>query len=93
MSSQHLIRNWDKLKSWLDQDREFLLWRKRLAGFVDVWRQTGQQETGLLVGAFLTEAEKWLGDRRDRLSTDERDYVVASVGFHKREQDKTKHRR
>jgi WD40 repeat protein len=93
LSHEALIRNWDRLKAWLDQDREFLLWRKRLAGFVEVWLRTAQQETVLLAGAFLVEAEKWLSERCDRLSTEERDYIAASVACHKREQEKTNRRR
>ena len=47
----------------------------------------------LLDGAFLTEAENWISGRRDSLSIEERNYVVASVARHKSEQDRTNHRR
>ena len=93
LSHEALIRNWDKLKGWLDQDREFLLWRKRLAGFVDDWLRTGREETRLLAGPFLVEAEKWLSERCDRLSTEEREYIAASAACRKRELDRTNRRR
>jgi WD40 repeat protein len=93
LSHEALIRNWDRYKTWLDQDREFLLWRKRLAGFVDVWIRNARQETGLLAGAFLTEAEKWLNERSDRLSSEEREYVSVSVACRRREQNRTGRRR
>src|SRR5260370_2068304 len=88
-----LISNWDKFRAWLDQDREFLLWRKRLAGFVDVWVRSGRKETGLLSGAFLTEAETWLNKRSDRLTTEEREYIRASAACLKREHDRMNHRK
>lgn len=92
LSHEALIRGWERLRAWLDQDREFLLWRKRFAEFVDAWRRTGQQEDRLLAGAFLVEAETWLRERGDRLSIAERDYISASVACRKREQHRAKRR-
>ncbi len=93
LSHEALIRNWDKFRAWLDQDREFLLWRKRLAGFVDLWIRNARRESGLLAGAFLGEAEKWLDERADRLSPEEREFISASTACRKREQDRTNRRR
>ena len=65
LSHEALIRNWDKLKGWLNEDREFLLWRRRFSEFLRVWREDSQKEKGgtLLSGTFLVEAEKWLIER------------------------------
>jgi hypothetical protein len=93
LSHEALISNWDKFRAWLDQDREFLLGRKRLAGFVDVWGRNGRKETGLLSGAFLTEAETWLDERSDRLTTGEREYIRASAVWLKREHDRVNRRK
>src|SRR5205085_11791266 len=32
VAHETLIRTWPRLRIWLDQDREFLLWRQRLSG-------------------------------------------------------------
>lgn len=92
MSHEALIRNWDKLRAWLDQDREFLLWRKRFGEFMGAWRHDRNQEDTLLAGAFLVEARKWLSERGDRLSAEERDYIAASVARRQREQQKARRR-
>ena len=31
VAHEALFRSWQRLRAWLDQDREFLLWRRRLA--------------------------------------------------------------
>ena len=46
LSHEALIRNWDKLKGWLNEDREFLLWRRRFGEFVSGWREDNQKEKG-----------------------------------------------
>lgn len=85
VSHEALIRNWETLKGWLDQDREFLLWRRRFAEFVGAWRHDPTQEGTLLTGAFLVEAQKWMHERGDRLLAEERNYITASVDRQERE--------
>jgi WD40 repeat protein/KaiC/GvpD/RAD55 family RecA-like ATPase len=88
LSHEALIHNWDRFGVWLDEDREFLLWRRRFTQLVDVWRAAGQAEDRLLAGALLVEAEKWLNARADDISGHERDFITASATYHKREQAK-----
>lgn len=92
LAHEALIHNWDKFKVWLDQDREFLLWRKRFTALLDVWHGAGRHEDRLLAGALLVEAEKWASERGDSLSAEERGYVAASVTYRKREQARARRR-
>jgi WD40 repeat protein len=93
VSHEALIRNWDTLKNWLDQDREFLLWRRRFAEFVTAWRRDRAQEGTLLTGAFLVEAQKWLSDRGERLVGDERNYINESLARRERDRRRARFRR
>src|SRR5262245_1321396 len=94
LSHEALIRNWDKLKAWLNEDREFLLWRRRLSEFFKAWQCSPEtdKEGTLLTGTFLVEAEKWLTERGDRLTNEERTYITASVD-HRNRQEKEEQRR
>src|SRR5215813_8977417 len=89
LSHEALIRSWDKLKGWLNEDREFLLWRRRLSEFFKAWQRSTEtdKEGTLLRGTFLVEAEKWLGERSERLPENERKYIDDSIALKNRERE------
>ncbi|HYC59247.1 MAG TPA: toll/interleukin-1 receptor domain-containing protein [Thermoanaerobaculia bacterium] len=68
-----LIRRWDRLREWLNTDREFLLWRQDLSLY-----RAGSPE-GIPQGTLLATASKWLRERGDDLNPDEREYIEKSV--------------
>lgn len=78
VAHEALIRHWQRLKEWLNQDREFLLWRERLRTAREEWLRTNQDKDDVLRGAILSEAERWLGQRSE-LTDDERAYITQSV--------------
>ena len=79
VSHEALIREWKLLRTWLNDDREFLLWRQRLRLASTEWHRTGRDEGVLLRGALLTEADRWRTSRRDELNDDEREFIQISV--------------
>jgi hypothetical protein len=79
VAHEALFRSWGRLRAWLDEDREFLLWRKRLADAKREWERTGRDPSVLLSGPALTEARNWLGRREGRLEAEERALIQASV--------------
>lgn len=85
VAHEALIRNWKRLRSWLDEDREFLLWRQRLRGAFAEWKRTEQDEGSLLRGSTLTEAERWFAERPQDLTQDELDFIHESVALSERE--------
>ncbi len=71
VAHEALIRGWKRLARWLERDREFLLWRKRLQA---------RMETGAhLTGAALGDATRWRKTHDADLSAEERAFVEASV--------------
>lgn len=60
VAHEALIYHWSRRQNWLNEDREFLLWRERLRGARDAWLRTRQDSEALLRGALLSEAERWL---------------------------------
>ena len=86
VAHEALIRHWDRLKGWLDADREFLLWRQRLRGLLQEWEHTNQDAGVLLRGALLAEARGWLSRRPGDLSEAERQFIQASVVLKEQEE-------
>lgn len=70
-----LIQSWERLRLWLDEDREFLLWRERLRIYLAENKKSGT----LLSGAPLAEAERWLGEQPEHLSSEEIGLIQESL--------------
>ena len=78
VAHEALFRSWERLRSWLDEDREFLLWRRRLQGAVAQWHESDHDEDTLLRGGALAEAARWLGEHPEGLE-DERVFIEESA--------------
>ena len=79
VSHEALIRQWQRLQGWLNENREFLLWRERLRGRVNEWQHNTQDDGTLLRGALLVEAQRWLSQKADTLTDEEKNYIRHSV--------------
>jgi hypothetical protein len=78
VAHEALISSWGVLRAWVNEDREFLLWRERLdALFAESERAEGKEDA-LLRGSLLIEAQKWLDLRSSDLSNHEREFIAAS---------------
>jgi hypothetical protein len=86
VAHEALIRTWTRLRSWLQADREFLLWRQRLRTALAEWERTGRDEGTVLRSTPLTEAERWLAERPDDLTSAEREFIREGVALRQREQ-------
>jgi tetratricopeptide (TPR) repeat protein len=79
VTSPALRRAWSRLARWLDGDREFLLWRRRLGVNVADWEGSDGDAGALLTGARLRGAERWLRERAADLSDPERHFIEESL--------------
>jgi hypothetical protein len=78
VAHEALIRTWDRLKTWIDEDRAFLLWRQRLNLLITEWERSGRDAGALLRGAPLNEALRFARVRRDGLNDCERGFLAHS---------------
>ncbi len=85
-----LLLEWGKLKKWLAEDREFLLWRQRLQARQTEWEQKGQDYGGLLRDAFLAEAQRWFAERDEQLSPAEKEFIAESTQYQVREERRSR---
>jgi len=83
VAHEALFRSWQRLRDWLDQDREFLLWRRRLRAASSQWSETGRDDDALLRGGALAEAERWLGEHAEGLD-EERAFIEESAAAQQR---------
>ena len=87
MSVAHeaLLREWQRVKEWLTENREFLRMRDRLDSSLKLWLSRGKQRDDLLgPGLPLAEGDKLVKDFGPSLSREQTDYVYASVKERKR---------
>jgi hypothetical protein len=84
VAHEALISNWVTLRAWVNEDREFLLWRERLEGSLRLWEGVGQDEGALLRGPLLIEAQNWFDKRSQDLSEEERNFINGSRALRER---------
>ena len=83
IAHEALVRNWPRLVDWLEDEREGLRRRLRLTTSAEEWRGNEFDESVLLRGRLLAEAQEFLG-----LNTLEAQFVEAS--FLAEEEDKVR---
>ncbi|AVH63495.1 nSTAND1 domain-containing NTPase [Nostoc sp. 'Peltigera membranacea cyanobiont' N6] len=80
-----LIRNWGRLRGWMDDNREFRVWQERLKVALQQWVDSNKDDGGLLRGATLAVAEDWLKKRGEEVSKPQRWFIEKSVALRERE--------
>jgi WD40 repeat protein/class 3 adenylate cyclase len=84
VAHEALIREWPRLRGWLNEDREGLMVHRHLTRAASEWKATGRDPGELYRGARLAAALDWVGGRDD-LTADERAFVEASRAAEERE--------
>src|ERR1700756_621055 len=80
VAHEALLREWQRVKEWLTENREFLRMRDRLDSSLELWLSRGQQKDDLLgPGLPLAEGEKLAKDFGSSLNREQTDYICASV--------------
>ena len=77
VAHEALIRNWGRLKEWVDSKREFYIWRQaRLAPHLD---QDENQEQRFLDEEEIVEAKRWVVEQREELTQQEVEFIYHSL--------------
>ncbi len=79
VAHEALIRTWKRSQAWVNDARGFLIWRSRLAPFVEEWQSRGKDSAAFLRGGLLAEAQRWLAERPRDLDDEECEYIDAST--------------
>lgn len=80
VAHEAVIRNWDRLRAWLVEDRQFLLWQQRLRQWQREWLLNRDDDAALLRGRILIEAETWVASKgRESFAPALLEYVDRSI--------------
>ena len=77
-----LIREWERLQKWIDDDRTFLTWQNRLRISIAEWNKG---EGKLLQDKALVIAEDWLQNREADLTDEQQKYIRQSLALREKE--------
>ena len=80
VAHEQLLRKWPTLRRWLEQEREFLIWRGEVEPDRLEWLRLppAERNGALLMGRRLARARQWLAARPDDIDPDDRAFIVAS---------------
>ena len=81
-----LLREWPRLRGWIEEDREALRIERQLDLAYREWRRVGHDEGALYRGARLAEARDLSERGQLQLTDGEREFLAASVARRHREQ-------
>lgn len=82
-----LLTAWDRLRRWIDDDRQWHLTHRRLTDAAVQWDESGRDVGSVLPVSRLASVRESLaeGDREDDLNAVERDFVAVSEARHRQE--------
>lgn len=78
VAHEALLREWERLRDWIETRRADLVLHRRFATAVDEWEHAGRDGSFLARGGRLEQFEDGLGDTDLTLTTPEQDYLDES---------------
>ncbi|MBD2096470.1 CHAT domain-containing protein [Trichocoleus sp. FACHB-591] len=81
-----LIREWQRLRQWMEEVRTFRLWQERLRSLIRQWQVSDRDDGALLRGAPLLEAQFWLQEQSADLRPEEQAFIQRSLAYQHQEQ-------
>jgi WD40 repeat protein/transcriptional regulator with XRE-family HTH domain len=81
VAHEALIREWPKLRGWLEDNREDLRLHRLLADSAQQWLAVGREPGMLYRGARLQQALEWAAFHVEDMNVLEREFLAASTAF------------
>ncbi|MEJ2513504.1 MAG: hypothetical protein P8Y72_18135 [Anaerolineales bacterium] len=75
VAHEAILREWEQLKSWLNESRQEIRMHRKLLQAVAEWQKAGKDKSYLLQGARLDEFEQWRSSTTVALTPAEREYL------------------
>lgn len=90
LADDSVVQGWNRLRGWLDEDRDFLLWRQSLEANIAEWESSKRHNTSaLLAGKEISTAQSWLSKRKDDVNQAESLFVSESANLESRKHKQT----
>ncbi|MFQ5968017.1 MAG: BTAD domain-containing putative transcriptional regulator, partial [Acidimicrobiia bacterium] len=90
VAHEALLREWQRLRGWIESRREDLLQHRRLASATRDWLEGDREPSYLLRGGRLEQMEEWAAETDLSLTTSERSFLEES---HQAEEGRARRRR
>ena len=87
-----LLREWPRLRGWIDEDRDGLRIQRSLSAGAAEWERLGRDDSALYRGARLAEVREWHAAQRPALNASERGFLDASEARRARERAQARRR-
>lgn len=80
VAHEALLRHWPRAARWLDDSREFLIWKGQFESEFRAWEDAAEsdRDRALLTGLRLDAATRWRRERGADLGAAERSFIAAS---------------
>ncbi len=79
VAHEALIRQWQRLRDWLEESREDLIMQRKLSSAAQEWLNSDKDLSYLASGARLEQFEAWQQETRLGMSHEEIDYLQKSI--------------
>ena len=79
VAHEALLREWNRLRDWLDESRDDIRLQRLLTTAVSEWQLSDHSQGYLLQGARLTQFETWAAETTVALTADEQAFMEASL--------------
>jgi DNA-binding SARP family transcriptional activator/WD40 repeat protein len=87
LAHEALLREWDRLRTWIDERREDLLIHRRIQVTVQDWEASDSDPSYLLRGGRLEQAQTWVERTDIAIASGEMAFIEASVENQGREEE------
>jgi tetratricopeptide (TPR) repeat protein len=82
VAHEALLHRWQRLRGWIDKDRQFMLWQQEVNTAATKWHDGGRQSDFLLRGVPLAQARVWMKQRPEELAKIEKSFIEAGQKRH-----------
>lgn len=79
VAHEALLREWARLRAWLNESRADIQWQRNLAQAASEWQAANRDTSYLLRGTRLAQFEGWLTTTTVALTPTEQDYYTTSL--------------
>jgi len=84
IAHEALIQHWERLRGWIDEERDFKKWRDNLNQTIEDWQHSKQDKGLLLQGGKLLTAQEKQQAYKQLLNSKEIGFISASLKQYKR---------
>jgi hypothetical protein len=90
LTHESLFELWPQLAQWVQENGQFLRWRRRFNAALNIWLDNNRAPDDLLRGRALTEAVDWQAQRSEELGEVQQEFIAASERRHDEEEERVR---